>query len=202
MPELSIETECKACYSHNWHSAENIVIIWLVFFHIQDTSMELSTVSTNLHAALVNLGVLTGALFVIALFLLPLIFFILSCLSLLKVIPKEYHTFPRWFCWLFVIPAVGYIFQWIMLPFGIPDAIKRFSTNPEAVKKASLLKAIGICFLIFSILSGIHFLTLLSATVSLVFFIIYWVQVVKVRKMLEATGTSNQSHSCCGNKSK
>lgn len=64
----------------------------------------------------------------------------------LRKVPKEHRVFPAWFVWFFPIPLLGFIFQWIMTPFGIPFSLKNAvkTTNPSAVKWAVCLMYLGL----------------------------------------------------------
>ena len=44
----------------------------------------------------------------------------------LRRIPSEHRTVEPFFAWLMLIPIVGFIFWWILLPFKIPESLGRY----------------------------------------------------------------------------
>ena len=120
-------------------------------------------------------------------YLITNICFIVSLQKTLRLIPKHCQSFPRWFCWLTLIPIVGFVFSWIMLPFGIPDAIKNSQTdNSEALICAKRLFGLGLAMMILSSLSLLlYHIFLLTCLPMLVLWIIYWVDIVSIRKVLK-----------------
>lgn len=152
-------------------------------------------------ADLAMLGLLV--LCVIALATLINIFFILSCYKTMRYVPEEKRVFPRWFLWMWIIPLVGFVFGWMMLPFGVPHGLRNtLSTNPDAVRSANTLKGLGLACMIlitlsvithgmFGSITGVHH-SVVSTTGSLaaapfnigfiVIWIIYWVKVVSFRR--------------------
>ena len=110
------------------------------------------------------------------------VFFSLSCYKTQKAVPEQYRQFPAWFCWMFLIPLAGYIFQWIMLPFGIPNSLRLYlESNHQAVRDAKTLFGLGLATVILPLLGWIPFVGIGSGIAALVLFIIYWVKVVQFR---------------------
>ena len=126
--------------------------------------------------------------FIIIILLISVVAVILYCLTLFKMlkrIPKEYHQFPAWFVWLFLVPLVGVIFQWIMLPFGIPNTLKKyFANNQEALTKAKILFRIGLAQVIILTISAgaLPPYDRAAGFVSVALWILYWVKCVRFRK--------------------
>lgn len=123
---------------------------------------------------------------IIAIIFVATIFFSWTLFQLLQRIPKENQQFPSWFVWFFLVPYVAYAFQWIMLPFGIPNALKKtFSTNEDAVKAADLLFKLGLAQVVlmtFSLLLPLQeMVNQVTAVLSYILWIVYWVMVVKFR---------------------
>lgn len=110
------------------------------------------------------------------------IFFILTLYKLCRAIPEKYLKFPAWFNWLMIIPLVGIIFEWIMLPFGIPMSLKAYQPdNAIIIKKSNLLFGLGLATAILAIFVWLPIIGLIA---YLVLFIIYWVKAVEIRKLL------------------
>lgn len=79
------------------------------------------------------------------------------CCSLRKTmqyVPAEKSIFPSWLVWLFLLPGLGLIVSWMLVPFGIPIGLRNVvSDNPTAVRDANTLKKIGLAKQIFPTLS-------------------------------------------------
>jgi len=111
------------------------------------------------------------------------VFFSWSMYKALKLVPVEHYIFPRWFVWLMIIPVVGLFFQWMMLPFGIPQAFEKTVAGNEAgVRDAKKLFALGLAFVILVTLGIIPFFGFLTGIAGLIIWIIYWYQVVQFRQ--------------------
>jgi hypothetical protein len=113
------------------------------------------------------------------------IFYCLTLFNSLQKIPKEKHQFPSWFVWLFLIPWVGFVFQFIMLPFGIPNTLKKVSPNDQAVvDAANMLFKVGLAEMIltlFGFFLPIHPINQIAAILGMVLWIVYWVLIVRFR---------------------
>lgn len=103
----------------------------------------------------------------------------------------------QWFVWLMLIPYIGYIFMWMMLPFGIPKSVQRYSKDNapsygnDAYKESKFLGRLGIAFLIMSLLYAILLqidtlkpLGYLISLITLGIFIFYWKSIVNIRQPL------------------
>ncbi|PIZ03869.1 MAG: hypothetical protein COY58_07200 [Gammaproteobacteria bacterium CG_4_10_14_0_8_um_filter_38_16] len=104
--------------------------------------------------------------------------------SLLRRIPRNNQIFPSWFVWLFVVPYIGLIFQWIMLPFGIPNALKKhFATHQDAIHAANVLFKLGLAQAIVAILSLVfaHILGFYLGWLGIALWLIYWGLIIRFR---------------------
>jgi hypothetical protein len=81
-----------------------------------DQTIMLNQIAMNIDQSILMLYRINYTLLFILLFLAPLIkvFFSWTCYATMKKIPSDKQTMPAWCCWLFVIPIVGYIFEWII----------------------------------------------------------------------------------------
>lgn len=110
------------------------------------------------------------------------ILFSWSLYSAMKKVPQEKRAFPAWFCWMFLVPFAGFVFEWIMLPFGIPKSFKQYlPKNQAAQDKAGTLFGVGLAYVILVCLLFIPYINILAGIAALVLFIIYWVQVVSFK---------------------
>jgi branched-subunit amino acid ABC-type transport system permease component len=123
------------------------------------------------------------------------LFFSWSMYKALKLVPEKNHIFPSWFVWLFIIPLVGFVFHWIMLPFGIPQAFEKTVTgNETAVRSAKQLFLLGLILVVLITMGFIPFLGFVPALAGVIIWIVYWVLVVKFREMyLDSKPQSNDS---------
>ena len=126
-------------------------------------------------------------IFLLTVLLVSVIAVILYCRMLykmLKLVPKEDHQFPAWFVWMFLVPLVGVIFQWIMLPFGIPNTLKKYcANNQEALSKAKTLFRIGLTQVIILTISAgaLPPYDRAAGLASVALWILYWVKCVRFR---------------------
>src|SRR3990167_7186297 len=102
------------------------------------------------------------------------IFYCYMLNNILNRVPRENQQFPQWFIWLCLIPLLGIVFEWIMLPFGIPNALKKmFSTNQDAINSATTLFKLAIAQLVFTML-GIFFLIKQINQIAAILGIVFW----------------------------
>ena len=124
------------------------------------------------------------------------VFFAISVYKTSVLIPKEHHSFPIWFCWLFIIPVFGIIFKWMILPFDLPQALQKYLPNNEKVSRsAGKLFAIGIAYVIlisisffawadFFLLFLLFFFKIFIFFAYIILLIIYWLEIIEIRKYL------------------
>ncbi len=114
----------------------------------------------------------------LALFIV-MIFFCLSMYGAMNRVPADKQKFPGWLVWLFLLPLVGIVMQWIMLPFGIPDSFKNVvGDNKDALGQIKTIHGIGLAVVILMTMSFIPVLNVFAAIPTIVLWIIYWVKVV------------------------
>lgn len=148
----------------------------------------------HLSASVNNVAMIAKDFLVITLVLSFFVLIILFACSLQKTmnrVPKEKRIFPNWFIWMRFIPFVGMIFEWMMIPFGIPGGVRNAVTgNASAQSAAITLKIIGLFLVIcesfgfFVGMLGLASIFVMPVLVVLIytFLIIYWVKVVSFRK--------------------
>ena len=139
----------------------------------------------NQHAAL-GYGVMAGAIvFILVVQVLIQIFFAWSMYKLMKVIPEEKRIVPAYLPWFIIIPFIGYIFSWIVVPFGVPNSAKAAATNGILVKKSQSLFFWGLVFMVCTVLALIPLIGPIFVLVSFILWIAYWIKVVGLRKAFE-----------------
>jgi len=114
----------------------------------------------------------------LALFIV-MIFFCMSMYGAMNHVPADKQKFPGWLVWFFLIPLVGTVMQWIMLPFGIPDSFKNVvGDNKDALVQIKTIHGLGLAVVILMTMSFIPVLNIFAAIPTVVLWIIYWVKVV------------------------
>ncbi len=159
----------------------------------------------NLHQAVNNLHAIGIDLLLIGFvvgFFVCVILYLCSLKKTMRCVPSDKRIFPNWFIWMMVIPVIGYVFTWLMLPFGIPHGLRNIAVNnKDALRETVYLKVLGLVtvilppFIIFmqaifkdfgeatssvSVFTGA--LLFLSVVLYLVSIITYWIRTVSFRK--------------------
>lgn len=102
--------------------------------------------------------------------------------SVVERVPEEKRALPSWFAWLILIPVVGFVLCWVMIPFTIPKTLATVvENNPEGMAKIRFLKKAGFLNVLCATLVFIPFLGLLLAVAAFVLWIMYWVKLVEFR---------------------
>ncbi|WP_119343218.1 hypothetical protein [Facilibium subflavum] len=130
--------------------------------------------------------------FLIAIIAAMIVIYIIAILfswqtyRLVKSIDKEKRIFAPWFAWLFLVPLITYIFQWLMLPFGIGKALQKYE-NPQIKQKGKVLFNLGLGIVIIELFFWIPMplITPAAPLIVLIVWIIYWVQMNKAYKLLQ-----------------
>lgn len=137
---------------------------------------------------------IVSAIIIGIILLLVYIFFYWTMYTTLKKIPENKRLFPAWFCWMQIIPVAGYIFNWLMMPFGLPRSFENhLKDNPEAVNQAKALFGIGLAYVILPLLMWIPFVNLILLIVSIILLIIYWVRLIRFKAKFLTTSPSEKS---------
>jgi hypothetical protein len=106
----------------------------------------------------------------------------------LKRIPEEHHTFPIKRVWYFLIPFVGLIMQWMILPYAIPKTLRKaFPNDPVMEKKTRNLYEYGLVLVAFWTVIFVvpydHYIVLVALSgVSGIFWAAYWVEMAEIKK--------------------
>ena len=111
------------------------------------------------------------------------IFFSWSMYSAAKLIPEDKQVFPAWMCWLMLVPVLGYIFAWLMMPFGIPRSFENYVVNnPQAYKDTREIFGLGLAFVILVFFGVIPILGFFAYAAAIVLLIVYWVKVKRFKE--------------------
>jgi len=119
-------------------------------------------------------------------YLIVKIFFVMSFHKTAKALPEKYHIFPEWMCWLIMIPGAGYIFEWILMPFGLPLAIKNYHPNNQALQnKRKRLFGVGLAYVIVLAVFSPFLLVPFGIIPAFILFIWYWIELVQIRALMK-----------------
>lgn len=119
---------------------------------------------------------------IIVAILIVQILYLLSLYTAMESVPQPKRVFPSWFVWLMIIPMVGFIFAWIMEPFGLPNSFAAAAEGNEKMKEDSrMLFGIGLAHMILLSVSIIPVIGWVTVFVAFVLWIIYWVKVVNFK---------------------
>jgi uncharacterized membrane protein len=143
-----------------------------------------------------------GAMGLILILFISLVGFLLQLLIAyflydgINKIPKKYRIVEPYFAWLTLIPLVGIVFYWILLPFKIPESFRYFFyQNPvqnelpkDFGKSLGLGAVISITLLIFPIINA------LALIASIVFMILYFIQFRKIVSHLPIIKEKNETN--------
>jgi Na+/phosphate symporter len=117
----------------------------------------------------------------LALFLVPGIFFLLTLQNTLKVISPENRKMQPSNVWLMFIPLFNIIWQFIMVD-RIAQSISAECVKLNiAVKQTKPTYNIGLAW---NICNCISFIPIIGGLTALVMFILYWVKVGEYKKLL------------------
>lgn len=121
-----------------------------------------------------------GVLFIVVLVIQ--ILYLLSLYTAMEAVPESKRAFPSWFVWLMIIPVVGFVFAWIMEPFGLPKSFEALAADNQKMKEdANTLFGLGLAHMILISVSIIPMVGWITVWVAFVIWIIYWVKVVNFR---------------------
>ena len=119
-------------------------------------------------------------------FIIPLIFFLLTLQNTLKVISFENRKMTPGNVWLIVIPFWGIVWQFVVVN-RIADSIKEECIKLNIpVNENRPTYIIGLIYCISSILFLIPTIKTIGAFAGLILWILYWISVNKYKKLIEA----------------
>ncbi|SRR5258706_10063769 len=126
------------------------------------------------------------ALFFLLLFIIPVIFFLLTLQNTLKIISPENRKITPGNVWLILIPFLGIVWQFIVVG-RIADSIKEECVKLNIpINENRPTYIIGLIYCISSILFLIPVIKTIGAFAGLILWILYWINVSKYKKLIEA----------------
>ena len=124
-------------------------------------------------------------LFILAMAVVPAVFFLLTLQNTLKEVSIENRKMEPGMVWLMFIPLFGMVWQFIIVN-RLADSLRdEFVKKNVRTSEARPGFAIGLTFCILFCCSIIPYLGLLTSIAGLVFWIIYWVKINGYREKLK-----------------
>jgi hypothetical protein len=111
-------------------------------------------------------------------------------------IPNKFRTVEPYFAWLTLIPLVGFVFYWILLPIKIPESFKYFFyQNPvQDELPKDFGKSLGLWAVISSTLLIFPIINALALIATIVFTILYFIQFRKIVSHLPIIKEKNETN--------
>ena len=101
-------------------------------------------------------------------------------------IPNEHRSVPVWLPWLMLVPIAGMVIAWIMIPFKLPEALRQYAKALGSDHKSDFGFVWGITSIACSTASMIPFVVFVTGIPSIVFLILYIIQVKKDVQVLNS----------------
>src|SRR3954454_17235547 len=121
-------------------------------------------------------------LIVLGIYLIPIIFFLITLQNTLKIIEPQNRKMQPGNVWLLLIPLFGFVWSFIMVN-AIADSCKAQLEQYDVHYEQKPTYSVGMGWAVCMVLSVI---VKLFSIVSIVMFITYWLKVNDVRKQLLA----------------
>jgi len=110
-------------------------------------------------------------------------------------IPQEYHTIPTYFPWLGCIPFAGIVFNWIIIPFKLPESLRLyFADHPNDALQwnEDFGKKSGLNWMGFGTASFIPLVNILTVIPGIVFMVKYLIHLNKLTNTIPLSEIQNQ----------
>ena len=131
-------------------------------------------------------------LFIAGVFLLPIIFFILTLQGALQKCTPQCRMLEPGLVWLYIIPFVNLIFGFFMV-MGLAKSLRNeFNRRGTPVPDPEPGQSIGIAMCICACCGIIPFLGILAFLAHLVLWIIYWVKIAEYSRFLDLQPSAAQ----------
>lgn len=128
--------------------------------------------------------VFTMVFIVLAIVLLPAIFFTLTLQNTLKAISRENRTMPPANVWLIFIPLFGVVWQFVIVN-NVAESIQReFIAKDMVLPENKPTHSIGLAMCILNCCAIIPLLGSLAAIAGIICWIIYWVKVTDYKNQI------------------
>ena len=112
------------------------------------------------------------------------VLYLLTNYRLLKSIPANYQTWKPIWVWTMLIPIANLIIHFFLVYNTSKSLFKLFNAHGKDTKHLNLTFNIGIAFCILTICNIIPAVAVVTSFFSTCLFVIYWIQLSKIKKML------------------
>jgi len=141
-------------------------------------------ISDHAHSAALGVGLLFGALIGLAIFLIPMVFYILTLQKALNKCAPENRAMQPAMTWLLLVPLVNIVWSFFVVinmakSLGAEFQKRGIAEEPEPGKKLGMIMCILFCCGIIPLLG------MLCSLGGLVCWIMYWLKIVGFSKKLD-----------------
>lgn len=110
--------------------------------------------------------------------------------GILKRIPKQYRTIEPYFVLLALIPFIGLVFSWIVVPFKLPSSLRNYfmhEQRKEVDMSSDFGKRHGLGLVMANTLGFVPGINLAAWVLGFVFLVLYLMQIRKFSRLLPKT---------------
>ena len=141
-------------------------------------------ISDHAHSAALGVGLLFGALIGLAIFLIPMVFYILTLQKALNKCAPENRAMQPAMTWLLLVPLVNIVWSFFVVinmakSLGAEFQKRGIAEEAEPGKKLGMIMCILLCCSIIPILG------MFCSLGGLVCWIMYWLKIVGFSKKLD-----------------
>ena len=141
-------------------------------------------ISDHAHSAALGVGLLFGALIGLAIFLIPMVFYILTLQKALNKCAPENRAMQPAMTWLLLVPLVNIVWSFFVVinmakSLGAEFQKRGIAEEPEPGKKLGMIMCILLCCGIIPLLG------MLCSLGGLVCWIMYWLKISGFSKKLD-----------------
>ncbi|MGQ3684756.1 MAG: hypothetical protein ACUBOA_07105 [Candidatus Loosdrechtia sp.] len=107
--------------------------------------------------------------------------------GILKRIPGQYRTVEPYFVLLALIPFIGLVFSWIVVPFKLPSSLRNYFVHEKSGElnmSSDFGKRHGLGLVMANTLGFIPGINLVAWILGFVFLVLYLIQMRKLSRML------------------
>ncbi len=138
-----------------------------------------------MNSAFGSFGIIIVIVIVVAIFLIPQIFYLLTLHRTLDLCAPHNRKIPPGQVWLILIPLFGIVWHFLVVGYVADSLAAEFQQRNIHADENRPGYNIGRTFLILQICGIVPFLGILSSVAGLVCWIIYWVKIAGYKTMLE-----------------
>ena len=116
-----------------------------------------------------------------------------------KSIPETHRTAPVWLPWLILIPFVGFVIAWIMIPFMVPKALRQYDEALQASRDSDFGFRWGILSIAISTVGMIPGAIIFTGIAGPVLLVVYLIQIQRDSLALNKLARERAGGAPCSN---